>query len=97
VARATIDVDPATLPAGTRMAQLGAYESAEVARAEWDRIHAKFSDYLEGKQRVIQRAQSGGRTFYRLRAVGFDGLSDARRFCSALVAREADCIPVNSR
>lgn len=97
VARATVEVDPTTLAAGTRMAQLGAYESAEVARAEWDRIHAKFSDYLNGKQRVIQRAQSGGRTFYRLRAVGFDGLSDARRFCSALVAGNADCIPVTFR
>ncbi|AHD01139.1 SPOR domain-containing protein [Leisingera methylohalidivorans] len=94
---ASVDVDPATLAAGTRLAQLGAYESPEVARAEWDRIHARFSDYLEGKQRVIQRAESGGRTFYRLRAMGFAGLSDARRFCSALVAGNADCIPVTTR
>lgn len=94
---ATVDVDPATLPAGTRLAQLGAYESPEVARAEWDRIHARFADYLAGKQRVIQRAESGGRTFYRLRAMGFAGLSDARRFCSALVAGNADCIPVTTR
>ena len=94
---AAVDVDPATLPAGTRLAQLGAYESPEVARAEWDRIHARFADYLEGKQRVIQRAESGGRTFYRLRAMGFAGLSDARRFCSALVAGNADCIPVTTR
>ncbi|WP_027243715.1 SPOR domain-containing protein [Leisingera daeponensis] len=94
---AAVEVDPATLPAGTRLAQLGAYESPEVARAEWDRIHARFADYLEGKQRVIQRAESGGRTFYRLRAMGFAGLSDARRFCSALVAGNADCIPVTTR
>ena len=95
--RATEELDPNSLPAGTRLAQLGAYESAEVARAEWDRIYASFGDYLEGKKRVIQRAESGGRTFYRLRAVGFEGLSDARRFCSALVARNADCIPVTTR
>ncbi|MCB4454462.1 SPOR domain-containing protein [Leisingera sp. McT4-56] len=94
---ATVDVDPAALPAGTRLAQLGAYESPEVARAEWDRIRSRFPDYLEAKQRVIQRAESGGRTFYRLRAMGFDGLSDARRFCSALVAGNADCIPVTTR
>lgn len=95
--RATLEVDPSTLPAGTRLAQLGAYESAAVARAEWDRIYSRFEDYLEGKSRVIQRAESGGRTFYRLRAMGFDGLSDARRFCSALVASNADCIPVTTR
>ncbi|OED47951.1 sporulation protein [Rhodobacteraceae bacterium (ex Bugula neritina AB1)] len=93
----TVDVDPAALEAGTRLAQLGAYESPEVARAEWDRISARFPEYLGTKQRVIQRAESGGRTFYRLRAMGFDGLSDARRFCSALVAGNADCIPVTTR
>jgi sporulation related protein len=97
LASVALDVDPAALPAGTKLAQLGAYESVEVAQAEWERIHGRFSDYLEGKQRVIQKASSGGRTFYRLRAMGFDDLSDARRFCSALVAQSADCIPVTTR
>ena len=96
-ASANLDVDPATLPAGTRLAQLGAYESVEIARSEWDRLNGRFGDYLDGKKRVIQKASSGGRTFYRLRAMGFDDLSDARRFCSALVAGNADCIPVTTR
>jgi hypothetical protein len=91
------DVDPAAIPAGTRLAQLGAFDSPDVARAEWDRLQGQFGDYLAGKSRVIQQAQTGGRTFYRLRAMGFTDLSDARRFCSALVAEDADCIPVVSR
>ncbi|WIY24100.1 SPOR domain-containing protein [Parasedimentitalea psychrophila] len=95
--RSTLEVDAASLPAGTRLAQLGAYESADVARAEWDRIYGRFEDYLEGKKRVIQKAQSGGRTFYRLRAMGFADLSGARRFCATLVAGKADCIPVTTR
>ena len=86
-----------TLPAGTRLAQLGAFESPEVAREEWARLNVKFEDYLEDKDRVIQKAESGGRTFYRLRAMGFDDLNDARRFCSVLVAENADCIPVTTR
>lgn len=94
---AAVDVDPASLPVGTRLAQLGAYDTPEVARAEWDRLNSRFGDYMDGKQRVIQKASSGGRTFYRLRAIGFDDLSDARRFCSALVAERADCIPVTTR
>lgn len=91
------EVDPDSIPEGTRLAQLGAYESPEVARAEWDRLALRFQDFLDGKQRVVQRAESGGRTFYRLRVMGFTDLSDARRFCSAMVAERADCIPVVAR
>ncbi|WP_317624702.1 SPOR domain-containing protein [Rhodalgimonas zhirmunskyi] len=91
------EVDPATIPAGTRLAQLGAFDSADTARKEWARLATKFEDYLEGKQRVIQKASSGGRTFYRLRAMGFADLADARRFCSALVAERADCIPLTTK
>ncbi len=91
------DVDATTISAGTRLAQLGAYDSAEIAQKEWDRLYGRFTEYMEGKSRVIQKAQSGGRTFYRLRAMGFDDLSDARRFCSALLAEKAACIPVKVR
>ena len=91
------EMDPDKIPVGTRLAQLGAFDSPEVARGEWDRLSARFGDFLEGKQRVIQRAESGGRTFYRLRAMGFADLGDARRFCSALVAERAECIPVVTR
>lgn len=94
---AGIELTPEEVPDGTRLAQLGAYDSPEIARSEWDRLNGRFGDYMDGKQRVIQKASSGGRTFYRLRAAGFDDLSDARRFCSALVAERADCIPVVAR
>lgn len=89
-----VELDPAKLTPGTRLVQLGAYESPQIARQEWDRIQGQFSTYLEGKQRVIQRAETGGRAFYRLRAAGFSDLADARRLCSALIAGKADCIPV---
>lgn len=94
---ASLDVDANQVPVGTRLAQLGAFESADVARSEWDRLAGKFGAYLEGKNRVVQKASSGGRTFYRLRAMGFGDLNDARRFCSALVAEKAECIPVVTR
>lgn len=92
-----LDVDPDTLAKGTRLAQLGAYESTDVAQAEWARLSGQFGEYMDGKQRVIQKTSSGGRTFYRLRVLGFDDLSDSRQFCAALVARGADCIPVAVR
>ena len=92
-----VDVDPASVAKGTRLVQLGAFDSAEVAREQWDKLEGRFSAYLEGKSRIVMRAESGGRIFYRLRAMGFEDLSDARRFCSALVAENADCIPVVTR
>lgn len=91
------EVDAASLPAGTRLVQLGAFDSAEIARSQWTKLEGRFGDYLYGKQRIVQKAKSGGRTFYRLRAMGFEDLSDARRFCSALLAEKADCIPVVTR
>ena len=93
----TEDVDPASLPAGTRLAQLGAFDSPEVARQQWDQLMTRFDAYLADKKRIVQKARSGGRVFYRLRAMGFEDIADARRFCSALVAENQDCIPVVTR
>jgi len=93
----TPEVDPSTIAAGTKLVQFGAYDSADRARAEWDKLAAAFDDLMGDKARVVQEARSGGKTFYRLRAMGFDDLADARRFCAALVAKEAGCIPAVAR
>jgi len=88
---------PDDIPTGTRLVQFGAYDSPEIAREQWGKLQARFGEYLDDKERVIEEASSGGRTFYRLRAHGFSDLSDSRRFCAAIVAEGADCIPVVSR
>lgn len=82
------------LPSGTNLVQLGAFPTPESAAEGWVRLQGRFADYLADKQQVIQEASSGGRTFYRLRAQGFAELADAKRFCAALEAGNADCIPV---
>lgn len=90
-------VAPATvsgpLPSGTPLVQFGAYDSLELAASEWTRLQDRFAGLMAGKVRVVQEAASGGRTFFRLRATGFSDLADARRFCSAVVAEGAECIP----
>ncbi|WP_114964394.1 SPOR domain-containing protein [Alkalilacustris brevis] len=88
------EIAPENLTPGTRLVQLGAFDDADAARAEWDRLNRRYSALLEGRSRVIQSAESGGRTFYRLRAHGFSDEDDARRFCSVLLAEQASCIPV---
>jgi len=94
---AITDLDAATLAVGTRLVQLGAFDDAETARGEWDRLSRANPDFFRDKGRVIQQAVSGGREFFRLRAQGFTDLSDARRFCTALNAQGAPCIPVTVR
>lgn len=85
------------VPAGTRLVQLGAFESPEEAAQLWARLTGQFDSLMLEKTRLIMEAESGGQTFYRLRAQGFADLSDARRFCAALVAERAECIPVVAR
>ena len=92
-----LSMTPAEIPTGTRLAQLGAFDSRDIAEAEWKRLGAKFPEFISGKARVIEEAQSGGKLFFRLRAHGFDGLADARRFCAAFVAADLNCIPVRQR
>lgn len=91
------EIDPAALAAGTRLVQLGAFDTEDDARAEWTRVLTRFGALMDGKAPVLQTAQSGGRTFWRLRAHGFADDADARRFCSALVAEQTSCIPVTVR
>jgi hypothetical protein len=91
------EVDPATIPVGTELAQLGAFDTPEAARAKWAALSALYAEVMAGKSIVIQPAQSGGQEFFRLRAQGFDSEEDARRFCSVLMAGNSDCIPVAQR
>jgi hypothetical protein len=91
------EIDPATLQIGTRMAQLGTFDSPEQARARFADLQGQYSEVMTGKAMVIQAATSGGRTFYRLRAHGFEGDDDSRRFCAVLEADEVDCIPTAQR
>lgn len=92
-----LEVAPDALPAGSRLAQIGAYDDADTARAEWDRVADLHPALFDGKTRVIQPANSVGRTFYRLRVAGFDTEDDSRRFCRAVEAGDLRCIPVTTR
>lgn len=101
------DVTPTSAPAteisydtiapGTLLVQLGAFDNQDEARAEWGRLTGRFAELMGGKALVIQPAQSGGKTFFRLRAHGFATDDDTRRFCTAMLAENATCIPVAQR
>lgn len=87
-------VDPATIAVGTRLVQFGAFDTEDEARAAWAVLEGQYPELMSGKGLVLQLAERSGHTFYRLRAHGFDDEDDARRFCSAIAAQGAICIPV---
>lgn len=91
---ATLEIDPETLSSGTRLVQLCAYDDRATAQAEWEALALRFAAHMEGKARVIQAAEAGGRTFYRLRAHGFSDEAEARRFCAVLLPEGVNCISV---
>jgi len=91
------EIDPSTIATGTRLVQLGAFDDDAGARAEWAKLQGQFPELFGAKAMVVQSAQSGGRTFFRLRAHGFADEDEARRFCAALLAENASCIPVAQR
>ncbi len=97
VAVAVREVDAAGLASGTRLVQLGAFDTAEAARAEWDKLAFRFGAVLQDKGRIVMAAESGGRAFFRLRAEGFADEADARRFCAVLLAENASCVAVSQR
>lgn len=96
-ASAPAEVDAASVALGTSLVQLGAFDDGGAARTDWSRLAGRFPELMEGKSMLIQTAESGGRTFYRLRAVGFADADEARRFCTALLAENASCVPVTQR
>ena len=84
------------LPIGSALVQLGAFDSKSLAESEWQRFEKILGSILIPKKMVIQKAESGGKIFYRLRASGFSDISDARQFCTAISDKVA-CIPVVTR
>ena len=76
--------------------QLGAFDSKNLAKSEWQRFEKLLGSILIAKKMIVQEAESGGKIFYRLRAAGFDDISDARQFCTAISDKVA-CIPVVTR
>lgn len=82
---------------GTRLVQLGSFSTPEVARLEWVRLSAKFDQFFADKVRVVQRAPVDNKIYFRLRAHGFIDAEDSKRFCAAMQAEGAACIPAIKR
>lgn len=84
----------ASISRGSRLVQLGAYDSEEITRRAWAQLVARHGDLLGSKSLYVERATSNSRVFYRLRVAGFANTEQTRVMCESLRARGVDCIPV---
>ena len=84
----------ASVASGSRLIQLGAFDSEDITRAAWAQMVARNGDLLGGKSLYIERTTSNARVFYRLRVAGFDSTAQTGQICEQLRSRGIDCIPV---
>jgi hypothetical protein len=71
--------------------QLAALSSEEAARQEWDRLMRRWPDLLRGHRPSFSQIDRDGHVFWRVRASGFDGPSDAAVFCQQVRAKGGGC------
>jgi len=93
-AKAPVEQEVAGLQRGTRLVQLGAFDSEAITRKAWDQLVARNPDLLASKSLYIERTTANARVFYRLRVAGFTNTDQTREMCEALRGRGIDCIPV---
>ena len=80
---------------GTRLVQLGAFDSEEITRKAWSQlVAAQPRPALASKSLYVERTTANARVFYRLRVAGFTNSEQTRQMCEALRARGVACIPV---
>ena len=91
---AAAEHEVAGLQKGTRLVQLGAFDSEAITRKAWDQLVARNPDLLASKSLYIERTTANARVFYRLRVAGFTNTDQTRDMCEALRGRGVDCIPV---
>lgn len=84
----------ASVASGSRLVQLGAFDSEGIARQAWNILAKRHADLLGSKSLYVERTTANARVFYRLRVAGFQTADQTRQMCEALRARGVDCIPV---
>jgi len=78
---------------GAYKIQLGAFQSEAEAKANWNKISARFAGVIHGSPIIVEAELDNG-TFYRLRAGGYVTAADAKAACVKLAAKSQPCFPV---
>ena len=82
---------PVSAAASGAMVQLAAVQSEAAAQSEWQRLSKRLPGLLGDRQPVLQRSESNGRPFWRVRTGGFADSAAASGFCNQVKAKGGNC------
>ena len=77
---------------GGVLVQLGALDSEDGARTEWERLGRRAPELMQGRAPHIIRFERDGKpTMWRLRTGGFENREAASNFCESMKSRGGAC------
>lgn len=87
---------PEDVKAGPIFVQLGTFNSKTEADNKWRSLNLTHRRDVQGRDWVIQRANTIKGDLYWLRILGFSSWDEAKIFCRQMIVSKAECSPVVS-
>ena len=78
-------------PVNSPYVQMASLTSEADAISEWRRLGKQFPDLLAAREPAITTAKVNGRTYWRLRTLGFANIEQARDLCAQLIHLGSQC------
>ena len=76
------------------MVHLGSFKNKVLASADVENFVVRHKGYLTDKTVFLQKSETGGRSIYRMRAIGFSNISETKKFCAIINSFGNDCMPI---
>lgn len=77
--------------------QLASFRTAKGANKELARLEELFDDILDGSKLSVQKAETQGHAYYRVRTETVPGKAEALDLCARLKANQQDCLVYRRR
>ena len=79
------------------MVHLGSFKNKVLASADVENFVVRHKGYLTNKTVFLQKSETGGRSIYRMRAIGFSNISEMKKFCAIINSFGNDCVPISNK
>jgi hypothetical protein len=79
------------------MVHLGSFKNKVLASADVENFVVRHQGYLTNKTVFLQKSETGGRSIYRMRAIGFSNIAETKKFCAIINSFGNDCMPIANK